>query len=288
LISRRFSVSSSLGKVSEFDRRALRQLHQQSCILEKHEKQIAQHTAIQSQIAGWQLFIGAVTTGALIYIAYQQYIAAERQVTLEYAKVAPQFAISATLQPTVKGSAIAHAFPENLQVRIRRGEATVESVKLVQEIRLVRLFPVGAERRHDTCVIRVTNYFDTKTNSSTEFTLSQAAKRIPLDPIWHQDEKMSDFVILSPHNTLMTINYVDLFDEKRSVKFAGNDGKLEQIPSGDFAKSNLYETVDATIEDTRIRIPKYFTLQGAKPRTAGCRSQFGLKGGTNSFLEIPS
>lgn len=265
----------------------MRQLHQQAHVLEKHEKQIARHTAIQSQIAGWQLFVGAVTTGALIYIAYQQYVAAERQVTLEYAKVAPQFAISATLQPTVKSSTTEHAFPQSLQVRIRRGEATVESVELIQEIRVARIFSVGSERRHDTCIMRVTNYFDAKPNSSTEFAFSKSAKRIPLEPIWHQDANFSDFVILSPHNTLVVVNFVDLFDEKRSVKFAGNDGKLEQIPSGDFAKSSLYETVNATMLDKPVQIPQFFVLQSARPQTAGCRSQFGMKGGKESFLELP-
>ena len=261
-------------------------MQRQAVVLEKHEEQIARHTAIQSQIAGWQLFVGAVTTGALIYIAYQQYIAAERQVTLEYAKIAPQFAISATLQQTVTGGSVDHAFPRELQVRIRRGEATVESVELIQEIEVSRLLTSNRGVIHHNCIIRVANYFEAKPNSTTEFTLSSAAKRIPLNTIWHQDSNVRDFITLAPENTLVVVNFVDLFDEKRSLKFAGASGRLEQIPSGNFAKSDIYETVDAKMVNLPIQIPKFFELQGSPPKTAGCRSHFGLKGGKKSYIDL--
>ena len=251
-------------------------------MLEKHEKQIARHTAIQSQIAGWQLFIGAATTAALIYLAYQQYLSAERQVTLEYAKVAPQFEVNSVLFPTEKSSAVDRSFPKDINLRIRRGEAVVNNVQIIQEIYLSRLI-TGKSSQDSTCIFRISNYLENRIGSTTEFSVSSAAKRFPLDPVWHQDRQMRDFVIFNPQNTLVKIDYSDIFTEKRTVRFTGFDGKFDQIPSGDFGKPSIYETVDVQMEDQPIRVPGIFKLIGDQPTTRGCRSLLGLSGGKDRF-----
>ena len=252
-------------------------------MLEKHEKQIARHTAIQSQIAAWQLFIGAATTAALIYLGYQQYLAAERQVALEYAKVAPQFEITSSLFDTEKSSVVYHSFPKDVNLRIRRGEATVNNVQIIQEIYLSRLV-TGNKPQDSTCIFRVLNYLENRIGSSTEFSVLSPSKRFPIEPVWHQDEQMRDFVIFNPQNTLIKVEYNDIFAEKRTVRFTGTDGKFEQIPSGDFGKSSIYETVDVRMKDQPIRVPGVFTLVGQEPITRGCRSLLGLSGGKDRFF----
>lgn len=94
---------------------------------------------------------------------------------------------------------------------------------------------------------------------------------------------MQDFVVLEPQNTLVTVWFLDLFGEKRQVRFAGVDGNLGQIPSGDYSKSNLYETVYGHVRDGKIRIPGSFRRLGPVPTTRGCRSMFGQAGGKDRF-----
>lgn len=158
-------------------------------ILERHEARIARHTAIQSNIAALQLLFGVVTTGLLIYVAVLQFQAADRQATiadrqakLEYAKVAPQFAITATLLPTVRSSAIEYAFPKQIQLRIVRGEASIDKVEVAQEVEISRIHILNGNRVHDSCVLRLTDYFERKPASWTDWVASQTFQKPSVRP----------------------------------------------------------------------------------------------------------
>ncbi len=273
-------------KISEFDLRVLSQLHQQSCVLEKHEEKIARHTSIQTKVAWLQLLFGVITTGLLIYVAILQFQAADRQATiadrqakLEYAKVAPQFTARSNQYTAQNGTADRNSFPKSLEIRILRGEAALESISPVQELRVSRI-----ARVHNTCVLRIGNYFKPKPGNIIDFVTTPAFERISADPAWFQDRAHDDFVIVSPENTLATIKYKDVFGEIRTKRYFGANGIIEEIPSGDFPKSSIYETIDVNFFGNSIRVPGSFKLTGSEPVTVGCRSLLGLSGGRVSFF----
>lgn len=248
-------------------------------IIEKHEKSIARHTAIQSWIGAVQLIVGASTTAALLYVTQQQYRASERQVLLEYAKVAPQFAANITSFPTDLSAAVPTSFPRDLSVRISRGEASITDVTPIQEVEVSRLRKGG----HAVCAVRISNYFDSKSGNITDFSAKLLFGNIARDPAKFQDAGMADFLIVRPQNSLVTITFDDIFGEKRIKRYVGDNGTLSELPAGDFSKSTVYETVDASIDKRSFAVPGSFSLIGAEPKTVGCRSLFGLKGGRASF-----
>lgn len=267
------------------DKYIINELHQQSCALEKHERQIAQHTALQTYIAGWQMFIGVITTLVLIYITYQQYNAAERQVTLEYAKVAPQFIITMDFQNTELDNPRDNKFPRNLKIRLERGDATITSVEILQDISVSALLYSNKKSEHLRCVMRVSNYFKQSPGSSTDFINSNAARRIPLDPSWLDSKTdLTKFDIIEASGTLVKIDFIDILGNRRTVKFSGSKSLLQQIPSGDFARSSTYETVATEILDKPIKLAGSFKLTGSMPNTKGCRYQFNLTGGKPRFF----
>lgn len=271
--------------ISQLDLRVLGELHQQSCALERHEEKIAKHTAIQSKIAISQLLFGAITTGLLIYVAILQFEAADRQATiadrqskLEYAKVAPQFIAKSDLLDTTRNPSVTKSFPKNVSIRILRGEAALERVTIRQEITISRVLD-----KQYVCILRLSNYFDKSPGNITDFLSNKIFKKIASDPAFFQNEN-DDFLIISPENTQLIIEFRDLFGESRSKKLTGVNGVLTELPSGNFVRSSLYETVDAELVGDEFRVPGSFRLKGGLPETAGCRSIFGLKGGRERYF----
>jgi hypothetical protein len=278
--------SRVFGKIGDLDLRLLSQLHQQSCTLEQHEKQIAHHTSIQTRIAWIQLFFGVVTTALLIYVAVLQFQAADRQATiadrqasLEYAKVAPQFTVVETLYDTKKDESVTNSFPQEIGIRILRGEGVLQSVMVSQEINISRVLDDNFD-----CIVRISNYFQTKPGNITDLNSSIEFQKIASSPEWFQDERRRDFLIFNPKNTLVEVEYKDLFAKTRTKRFSGVNGKLTEIPSGDFSRSDLYETVNAAITSWPLRIPGSLKLTSKEPTTMGCRNLFGLRGGRTTFF----
>jgi hypothetical protein len=228
---------------------------------------------------------GVITTGLLIYVAVLQFEAADRQATiadrqskLEYAKVAPQFIAKSDLLDTARNASVTKSFPKNVSIRILRGEAALERVTIRQEIQISRLLD-----KQYTCILRLPNYFGREPGNITDFSSNKIFKKIASDPAFFQNGN-DDFLVVSPESTLLVIEFRDLFGESRSKKFTGVNGLITELPSGDFVRSSIYETVDAELVGTGFRAPGSFKLKGGPPATAGCRSIFGLKGGRERYF----
>lgn len=261
------------------------QVSRQTDALEQHEGLIARHTQIQSRTNIIVAILGAISSVALIYIGYQQYKVSDRQVeledrvvALEYAKVSPQFSVESDFFPTERSGAVTHQFPKNLQVRITRGEAALESVEVFQELELSLV-----SRVNGACRVRLINYFEQQPGNMTDFDGRRVFERVALNPSWFQDRSYSDFVVIEPQQTLVELGYRDIFDEAKVERFFGTDGIVSKIPSGDFPRSSYYETVDAELISDSITLPGSFRLIGDEPKTRSCRTILGLEGGEDTY-----
>lgn len=279
-----------LGQVSKFDKRVLTHLHIQSSILAEHEEKIARNTVIQTRIAAIQIFISVVTTVFLLYVAFLQFGATDRQASiaeaqnrLEYAKVAPRFTVRQGLLQTGIVGAVPSAFPANIEVRISRGDASLNDVIAVQEIRIFLL-----DGDSHTCVIRLDNYFENSPRNITDFVARSEFSNIAKNSTFYEDGNFRKFIMLSPEKTLVSIFFDDVFDKTRRIRFIGEDGNVDQLPSGEFPVSSIYETIEATFIAGQVKIPGSFKLRGEEPATKGCRSIFGLEGGVAGFNGIRS
>jgi hypothetical protein len=229
-------------------------LNRQSKILDKHEKTIAKHTAIQTAISWLSLVMGIVTTSALIGIAYFQFRAQERQVELEYAKVSPSFLVEISayrLQDEVK-------FPTALKVRLLRGEARVKAIHVHQDLIIAAI--IDGRDEHLNCIARIDNYFSVDPNSlatSTHATVTSVAR----DP--YRRFGKEHFMTVRPGATWVEIEFDDLFGKARQILY-GNppsgtpelqiralNSDIRQIPNGKRSAEYLSEVVDASFRDAK-------------------------------------
>lgn len=267
------------ARLSLFDQHILGQLHNSNCILERHEEKIAHHTTIQSWIAFFQLIFGIITTGLLIYVAIlqfrvsnQQADSQDRQVKLEYAKVAPQFDVRANYFPLHASEASKYPFPQGALVRIIRGEASLQSVDATEEIKISHLI----NGQNYMCIIRLHNYFLQKSGNVTDFSAAPVMSRISSDPSWFEDKEDTRFTIVEASQTLITVKYKDIFGNEKLVRFSGNGSSLSQIPSGGFSRNEIWETVDGLLASPdRFSIPGSVTPVGPAPKTASCKLILG-------------
>lgn len=279
-MARSTTPARKLALLSRFDQRLLAQFHNQSCILEQHEKQIAKHTRIQSWIALIQLLFGVVTTVFLVYVAFLQFEASERQVSLadrqvrlEYAKVAPQFSTKVEYFPLKLLPASEAPFPRSVKIRILRGEVSLQDVRVVQELTVARLSPT-----HAACTIYLSNYFGPLPGNVTDFVANPLFEAVAADPAWHEDKvNFRNFVVVSAGQTRVEIRYRDVFGEDKVARFAGSKGALSQIPSGGFSSDTLYEGVEARLKSVkRFVVPGAFEPEFKPPQKKACRRVFGL------------
>lgn len=150
------------------DNRDLDRLERQADALDRHERLIARHTAIQSWTNILSLLVAVVTTIALGYIAYIQYKTSERQVALEYARSSNRY-VASVIYKTADGrlqdetTEAQPAVPFEVRLERTRGDSTIRNLYIWQEIILSEgdqasghgLYAPAREK----CRLLVTNWF---------------------------------------------------------------------------------------------------------------------------------
>lgn len=237
--------------------------------VERHEARVARHTSIQSWIAGFQLFLGFFTTLVLIYVAYLQYQASSREVALEYAKVAPQFAVSAELFGNEADERSLRT-PKAISIRLSRGEASLTAVEALQDLRVYVLRTRGNQTSHLVCTLRISNYF-ARGNALTDWTANPAIHPHISARSFFFPSFPGDWVSLEPGPTWLRLHYTDVFGEEKSVVYSGEAGSFSQLPSNDFVDDPLYEVAEAAYRTNARRFPQLWKRRTNGLRTEGCR-----------------
>jgi hypothetical protein len=254
------------------------QISRQTDAIEKHEKIISDHAKIQSFTNILTLVFSVVTTAALIYIAYQQYNVsqwqtelAERQTSLEYAKVAPQFLVVMETFPTVTSGAIENKVPQSLIVRVKRGEGVIQRIQVYQDFLVSGIFRKQSEIVHANCQIRSNNYFRVAEDLS-KADASPSINKIAIDPVFHYPDIGGDFFLIKPQGTYAVIEYEDVFGDTQKQVFSGTAGHLQKLPKPQLPQDGLYEIVEAGfLRGNADRFPAYFDGRGVKPKSDGCK-----------------
>lgn len=207
-------------------------LARQARVLEAHEKRVADHTALQSSTAIVGLIVSILTTVVLIWVAYQQYRTADRQVRLEYAKVEPSFTVSVEVAPNttyVNNAVAVFDLPRRVRVIASRGDAVVEKVEFEQDVGgyVSNLRDVVTNR--DRCNLTVENLFSS-TNGGLEAVLSPEFSRKISGSSFRGP--LSRYIGLHMDALWVEITYRDVFNETRKVLLKHEDGLTSVIASG--------------------------------------------------------
>lgn len=220
-------------------------LRHQANALDRHEKKIADHTGIQSWTAILSLIFGVITTAALILITYQQYKIAdrqasisERQVELEYAKIAPQFSVNVEPSAGVSADEYESRLPYGLSIKMDSGQAGRVSVRVFQDIRVAVIEDGRSE--HLNCTIRTDNYFNAKLGSLNVMPHAKVAS-IVRDQSALYGRNDTQFMSLSRGPTWVEISFSDIFSKRRRILYGGSNGELSVVPNGEMESDELFE-----------------------------------------------
>jgi hypothetical protein len=247
------------------------QISRQTRAIERHEGLIARHTAIQSWTNILTLVFSVITTCLLIYVANSQYEASERQVELEYAKVAPQFSVGMELFGTETSPAIENKVPSKLSIRLTRGEGVISRVEATQDFRVSILKIDSGDSSDSSCLVRTNNYFYFNDNY-TDAVAAPSINRIAGDPAFFYPKLHDNFYIIAPEKTWVKIFYIDIFGKERSLIFSGSGNRLSQVPSNDLSRNSLYEIFDAKfLSRDSGKFPEFWERPKSNPETDGCR-----------------
>jgi hypothetical protein len=233
--------------------------------LNKHEDRLAQYSAIQTSTSVITLIFSVITTGLLIYIAYIQYRSTERQTTLEYAKISPQFVANIITANSKITQSVNNKLPTEVYVKLSRGDAVVTSLQVTQDFRVSHIVMTDGKNidSRNTCIVRSDNYFSVNLGQLKALA-TESFRPLINDPIFVYP-KETDFYIVAPVQTWVKIEYTDVFGVEQETVLTGSSGFLNRAPLGEFKQSNVYGTVEVPVSRQSGQFP---TLWG-KPYYSG-------------------
>lgn len=253
-------------------------LRSQTAALEKYEKKVADHTAIQTYVAIINTIVSLSTAAVLAYVAFLQYSESKRQVALDYAKVAPQWLVEMKHQyPTgdanTRYTGGWESMPSALTVRLERGEARVISVSVQQDLQVAAI----VAGRVSICIARVSNYFTMEPGGVTA-SLHPLAKVFIADPRQQFGPPTRPYGIrrdsfsIEPEATWVTIVFEDIFGTERSVLLGGRGERLALMPNNKIEDDAVFEVIETSFLSNRTAsVPRAFARPKRSPTSANCK-----------------
>jgi hypothetical protein len=237
--------------------------------LDRHERKIADHTAIQTWVAIVNTLVSLLTAGVLAYVAYLQFKTSNRQVELEYAKIAPQWSV--TVKREAPDSSVYtkgwDAYPAAIDIKLKRGEARITHVGVLQDLEVSTVID---QRVVNTCDVRIGNYIVFRSDSlsgaphpKVRQIINEPYRRVGLTTL-----------LIDPGPTWVRIEFEDIFGKKRSVLLGGSEDVLSIVPDKRPVNSVLYETVSANFTPGPFVGARLFQAPETKPSKPDCEAVF--------------
>lgn len=195
--------------------------------LNRHEAEIARHTAIQSWTNIISVVIATVTTVALIAIAVEQYRTSKRQVDLEYARSANRYEFIVDTYP-IEGSLGFYGLASGFHIQEKSGSQ-------ILSIYVGQMATVSYDRDSPTpsCTILIHPWFQRKSRET--FILRDDVKNIVtsgavFDP---RGERIS----IRPSVVSVYIKYIDVFGKVAIdyIEIEGDSISIRRAVSDDYS-----------------------------------------------------
>lgn len=220
----------------------------------RHDKFIERHAALQTKIEIVSLFFTVVTTVFIVSITFLQYRANDRQVSLEYAKVAPRFNISISTFPSRTTASVDRAFPRSISVSVSNGNNRISELETYQDFRISVVYNANLRKKKIyTCIVRTKSYFKNNSNK-TGAIADDRFSRIAAGPVFGYPD-IKTFFAIAPMTTWVKITYVDVFGDKKSALYANRGNTLNQIPGTEPALDQTYQTLEADLSYDKSSFP---------------------------------